>query len=640
MTMRPRVDPAPYLRARAQGLGVAAAARKASISPSTADYWRRDPDFRRHDDKLHKAGPVEAADTVPVGIEAFVSSPRYLNKAATVRPAVLDALRAIYEKDHHTVLAGGAIGVGKTFLLQIVFCYELYLLSCRDDPHADFGLDPDTPLILVVQNRTEALSRENNFATIKSMLSGSEYFRKCYPFGKQRTVDRLIFANRIEVWSVSGDYRSILGTNPFVSFIGEVNFMDVTQKSVRSLDGEDFDQAREMFNTAKSRQMSRFYHGGRLHSKMLIASSARHIGAFTDSIEREAATDSGIYVWKLPIWRAKPEHYSFETFGVFVGDRARNPRILKDGEAVDVKDRELVLRVPVDLRRNFARDIYRALQDDAGIATQSSAVFFPDRELLEAAFCRGSVFAAESIVSGERVQFQYDDVPNPGLPRFVHLDLSKTKDSTGVAVGHVSHYVRIARSGVSEIAPHIVIDGVLQIRPPQYSEINFGLIRAMLYSMRGMGFNIAAATADTFQSVDMLQELGRNGFRVFALSVDRTLDPYSVFKDAVLDGRIELPRHGVLHREALGVEIDYERGKVDHPPRGSKDCLDAVVGVTFALTRDKVTQSAHGVLRSMTPPLGGTVTVVSSSDGDPLEGWSSRSRFEGNLEDWLSSDSL
>jgi hypothetical protein len=643
MARRSPIDREPYLRQRALGYTVQEASRRAGVSVNTAKYWRQNAKFRALDDRTHKAGPTKAPDAEPVGIEEFVTSPRYLNKAATVRPAVLDALKAIYAGDFHTVLAGGAIGAGKTYLLQVVFCYELYRLSTRPTPHADFALDPDTPLVCAIQSRTETLSRENDFASIRNMLAGSEYFRTCYPFGKRKTKDRLLFPNGVQVWAESGDYRSILGMNPYLAFLDEVNFMAVTEKSKLAAGGQTFNQAAEMYSAAKSRQMSRFYRGGRLHAKMLIASSARVRGEFTETIEREALTDPGVYVWKLAIWEAKPGDYSPERFNVFIGDAARNPRILKPGDAVAVKDRDLVIGVPVDLRRNFERDIYRALQDDAGIATQSAAVFFTDREQLERAFCRPSIFGAESIVSGAPVMFWPSRAGDLSIPRFVHLDLSKTKDSTGLALAHVAEWKALERGGAQEIRPRIIVDGVLQIRPPQYSEISYGRIRELLYKLRANGLNIVAVSADTFQSVDMLQELSRHGFRVSPISVDRTAEPYANFKDGIADGLIELPRHAVLQREALTVQIDYAKGKVDHPANGAKDCLDAVVGVCWYLTKDKALAAANDVLGKMlpTPPLTSRFTMPGreSAIDDAFAGWSSRDSglggFSGAADEWV-----
>lgn len=597
-----------YLAERSKGFGITESAKLAGIGRSTVQGWRKsDTKFKRHDNAIASGAPSEQPDIEPVGLVEFVTSTRYLNKAKTLRPAVEAALEAIEQGDYHTILGGGAIGVGKTTLLQYAFCFELYILSCLDSPHEQFGLDPDTPLILVTQNRTEKLSIQNDFATISAMLMGSQYFKNCFPPVKKPTQNRMHFPARIEVWAESGDYRAILGMNPIVCLLDEVNFMDLVEGSSKTIDG-NYDQAAQMYSVARSRQQSRFYLKGKLYSKILIASSANVIGDFTSVVEAEAKSDAGIFVWKKSIWEARPEHYSTETFPVFCGDAARDPYIIRD-EEIDPKDRELIIHVPVDFRKDAGRDLYKFLQDAAGIPVRSTAVFFTDRELLNQAFKMDSILSRNSIISGEPVAIVGDriNLSDKGIPRFVHLDLSKTKDSTGFACGFVSHFVKIDRGGVQELLPLIVIEVALQIRPPRHGEIDYSLIRSLIYKLKAH-VNITAVRADQFQSTDMLQELARHGFGVSQLSVDRTVDPYLNFKDAIADQRIWLPKNPILQREATNVQIDYKKGKVDHPVNGSKDVLDAVVGVCYALSKDPVQRINHGATAQLAPQVGSVIT--------------------------------
>ena len=599
-----------YLAERRKGFGITESAKLAGIGRSTVQGWRKaDRKFKLLDDQIASGAPSELPDLEPVGLVEFVASKRYLNKAATLRQTVREALEDIEQGDYHTVLGSGAIGVGKTTLLQYIFCHELYVLSTLGNAHESFGLDPDTPLILVTQNRTEKLSIQNDFATIKAMLLGSQYFQKVFPPTKKPTQSRMHFPGRIEVWAESGDYRAILGMNPICCLLDEVNFMDKVENSSKTLDG-DYDQAKQMYSVARSRQQSRFYLHRKLHSKILIASSANVIGEFTEAVEAEAKTDPGIFVWKKSIWEARPEHYSDETFPVFKGDAARDPFIIRD-EEIEPKDRHLVVHVPVDFRKDAGRDLYKFLQDAAGMPVRSSAVFFTDRELLSQAFKHDSILSRDSIISGEPVAIVGDriNVIDKSKPRFVHLDLSKTKDSTGFACGYVAGFVGIDRGGVQEKLPLIIIDCALQIRPPRHGEIDYSLIRSLIYQLK-KAINIVAVRADSFQSTDTLQELGRHGFGVSQLSVDRTTDPYLAFKDAIADQRIWLPRNPVLQREATNVQIDYKRGKVDHPANGSKDVLDAVVGVCYALSKDPAQRINHGAMASMAPQLGSVITNI------------------------------
>ncbi len=98
----------------------------------------------------------------------------------------------------------------------------------------------------------------------------------------------------------------------------------------------------------------------------------------------------------------------------------------------------------------------------------------------------------------------------------------------------------------------------------------------------------------------------------------------------------------MLPREALTVRIDYAKGKVDHTPNGSKDCLDAVVGVCCYLTRDKTLAAANDVLGKMlpTPPLAAQFTLPGweAAIDDALDGWSRRHSgpggFAGSADEW------
>lgn len=356
-----------YILQRRNGHGITESAQRAKVGRSTVAVWRHDRQFKKLDDQTAREAGSEQPDTVPVSIEQFVCDPRYLNKARTIRPVVLDALKAIEAGDFHTILATGAVGAGKTTLLQYLIEFEIYLLSTIDNPHERFSLDPDTPIIFAIQNRTTTLAEQNDFATISATLAGSPYFQSAFPMIKRPTRNRLHFRNRIEVWATSGDFRAILGMNPIVAMMDEANYMDVVEKSTKGVDGGGYDQAKEMFAVAQSRQQSRFYLYGQLHSKILVGSSATCHGAFTEVIENEARSDPGIYVWKKSIWQARPEHDSAETFPVFIGDASRDPHILKPDDEIESKDRPLIIHAPVNFRKDAGRDIFKFLQDCAGV---------------------------------------------------------------------------------------------------------------------------------------------------------------------------------------------------------------------------------------------------------------------------------
>lgn len=91
-----------------------------------------------------------------------------------------------------------------------------------------------------------------------------------------------------------------------------------------------------------------------------------------------------------------------------------------------------------------------------------------------------------------------------------------------------------------------------------------------------------------------MQDLERDGFNAYLISVDRTDAPYQYLKQCMYEGRIQVSQSKLLQREMR--ELVYQDGKVDHPQttkadsltygKGSKDCADALAGSIYAMTDD------------------------------------------------------
>lgn len=80
-----------------------------------------------------------------------------------------------------------------------------------------------------------------------------------------------------------------------------------------------------------------------------------------------------------------------------------------------------------------------------------------------------------------------------------------------------------------------------------------------------MGYNIKLVTLDGYQSTDLMQILKKKGIRADYLSVDRTIDPYNILKEAFYEKRIDIPFVEELDRELRRLEL-VKGVKVDHPP--------------------------------------------------------------------------
>ena len=292
-----------------------------------------------------------------------------------------------------------------------------------------------------------------------------------------------------------------------------------------------------------------------------------------------------------------PGTFSGATFRVFSGNAARKPRILEDAEIVPTADERLVMTIPVEHREEFDADIYSALRDIAGMSAVSIHPFLTNRDAVaacfgthESIFDRDTVTFPDQMVTGNSHRFYF-----PELIRWVHLDLSLTKNSTGFVMGCASRFERIERGSAVERLPRIRIDFVLEVRPPKDGEVPYETIRRIIYNLRERGLNIQFVTSDSFQSADTLQILWQQGFATGERSLDKDPRPYEFLRAALYDRRVDIPMHDKLHKELLNLERDAKTGKVRHLPGGSKDLADALAGVVYGLTMRRAVWFQHDV---------------------------------------------
>jgi hypothetical protein len=563
----------------------------------------------------YELNAIQTLRDYPVAVEQFVEDPAYLGSDA-LYPAIMDELVALTNPEQEdckyrarlwtsyseAVLTGG-IGSGKSTLALYATAYQLYVLSCFRAPHALFELDPTSEIVFAFQNRTERLARAVGFDRFRAMVAGSPYFRRHFAFDP-KVKSELRFPNRVVVKPAAGNGEALIGQNVFGGVIDEVNFMDVVQRSQRSMVGADYDQAMALYLSIARRRTSRFLRHGRLPGLLCLVSSRRYPGQFTDRKEverrRQLAEDgaTSIYLFDRRVWEVKPPGtYSGDTFRVFAGDEARQPRVLALIEEIPEADDHLVIEVPVEHRPEFEADVVNALRDLAGVSALAAHPFFTDREAVAACFDRvPSVLDRDDCdFEDTMIRFYPDTFDRREIIRWAHLDLSLTGDATGVVVGHVSEFVEVERGDAVELMPVIRVDLVLRVLPPRGGEVRYDKIRALLYALLDRGMNIRFVSADSYQSADTLQQLRLKGMATGRQSVDRDPRPYEFLKAAIYDGRLDLPEHEHLHRELLSLERDTRTGKVDHLPGGSKDLADALAAVVYGLSIRLDVWSQHGV---------------------------------------------
>lgn len=494
----------------------------------------------------------------------------------------------------------------KTTRALYSIAYHLYQLSCYLDPHKAFAMDPSSEIVIIFQSLREKTAKELDYARFKQIIDRSPYFQKEFPYDRY-TESYMKFPNRIEVKPISSASTAAIGQNVIFGLIDEVNFMDVVDKSRRSDQGGSFDQAKEIYDTIHRRIESRFIQaGGSVPGILFLSSSRKYPGEFTDrKIEEakdqiEATGKSRIYVSDLALWDIKPTGtYCGKKFKVFIGNNEHYPAILmneKEVESLKV-DPSLIIEVPIEHLNSFRSDILGSLRDLAGKATLAVAPFLTDLESIhnsigrvKNAFSRDHVNYGIDKVSASSVEMQL-----PDEPRACHIDIGLTQDRAGIACGYVSGFKRVERSGGYELLPVIVIEAVLAVTPPKKGQIEISYLRGLIYMLEEAGYPVRWVTMDGYQSVDSLQIFKQHGYSVGRVSTDKTMIPYTQTKQALSDGRLLLPKHDILSLEWKSLEVDYQKGKVDHTAHSTKDVSDAVASVVHVLSSIREIANRWGV---------------------------------------------
>lgn len=537
----------------------------------------------------------------PVDVEEFVVSPQFMDKKKEVYPLVLEDLIKINNGSYYEAVFTGGIGSGKTTAALYTNAYQLYLLSCLYNPHELYGLDPASEILFVFQSITATLAAGVDYARFRAMLESSPYFKEHFPFDR-KLLSKLVFPNRIEVKPISGADTAAIGQNVMGGLIDELNYMSVIEKSTKGAKGVDkgsYDQAIALYNSISRRRKSRFMEQGKVPGILCLVSSKKYPGQFTDQKEAEAKQEitetgkTGIYVYDKRIWEIKPDAHTGQTFRMFVGDNSHKPKILADNEVVKPEDERLVMNIPLEYKPDFRRDPMGSLRDIAGVSTLALYPYFQSREDIAEMFDPEQ----QSILSEQTTDFILPKLAiypkkfwKPSIPRWIHIDLSLSRDATGVSCGCCPGFAATGRGEDDyEMLPQIRYDFQLQVKPPPGGEILFHKIRSLIYSLKEMGLNIKWVSFDSFQSIDMQQILRQQGYVTGEISMDKSTLPYEMLKTACYDHRVSAPLHEVCEAELVGLEMDPKAKKVDHRPAGSKDVSDSMAGVAYGLTMRRET---------------------------------------------------
>lgn len=624
-----------------------------------------------------------------VDIEEFICSNEYADYADVVRPTILRELKVLHRNPTYIeAVLGGSIGAGKNFFAEVSLWYDLFKLSCYENPQVEFGLAPGSSIVFILQSVTHDLAKKAILNPLREKIGACKFFQQNFMFDSKIKTE-LVFPKNISVIAVSSSETSVLSLNCLGGIVDEINFFASTRGSAMArLRGEEKgDKAMKLYTTMLRRMKSRFVErGGHLPGKLYLVSSANYPGDFTSTKAEEAKDDKTIYVFSIPQWDSHrlsdgtldPKKYCGEMFKVYLGSEYEAARIIKDESELDDIPDNKIIEVPIEYKKDFRDSIDDALRDIAGVPRARKNRFIPSIDWITRA---EKLF--ETITEGQDQLFvnhvgidlsKYDEehlkelvnkdylkkILTTGFsekfikrqPSFTaHIDIGLTGDAAVIAVGRVIAMSKnsvfqpyapraedfVVKEGVK--APIILIDGILRIVPTVEADIDIEKIQTILFMLIKLGIPLKWVTGDRYQSAQLLRNLSKlREVATGVISLDRTIGPYMNFKNSLRETRIAFPQHPILREELRNLELDRKRGthgKVDHPGDGTivgKDVADSVCGVAenLFLLRKTYTGSEKSEI-DLEALLYGTEVLIEDNDAPPPK---PRSEWDKTLDEY------
>ena len=358
----------------------------------------------------------------------------------------------------------------------------------------------------------------------------------------------------------------------------------------------------------KSRFMRERDSGTYLPTLNIIASSKNSEQSFLeDYIQTKKKNESkNTLIVDEPQWVVDSRKQSKEKFYVAIGNKFLANELLPKNCPQELT-REYrargysILEVPMGYWDDFSENIDGALMDIAGIATASSLKYISGIRWNEVKTdSYKNPFTKEIIEVGNAKEdttqyydfFDMQRVPKElrGKPLYIHLDMSKSGDKTGICGVYVmGKRPKISGESSSKELFYRVAFNV-SIKAPRGYEISFDKNCQFVRWLKKVGFNIKGISYDTYQSAPVGQQLQAEGFNTKVISVDKVDNesklciPYAYFKSTLYERRVEVYEDcDFLTEEVLGLERE-SNGKIEHPEQGtqgSKDAIDAIVGSMY-----------------------------------------------------------
>ena len=553
----------------------------------------------------------------PVDFKTFVEHPDFCGHPP-LTPLQLKGVMGVLGDDPKRIFdpqggTGKQIGVllmgkgsGKDTVAALTQIYIIYVLCCLQDPLAYLNLGPGSKIDLLNVAPVGQQAEDIFFTRFTSLLKQCGWFRERFNFvesgkvlGKKRRrgLDDIKIGTRvcevppcIRATSVNSNFSGWDGYNVLFWVMDEASAFKSETKIAN---------AGAIFDTLRTSATSRFG----MRWKGLVLSYPREESEFDFTVKlynRAKEEESVYFAVRAATWEAAPkDRFSGKTFTFrFVNE---------EGELEELHN------VPIEFKPEFDEDPLTALAKYACRVIRAKSRFFESSEVI-----KNAMGPRLPILETQDVLVEDSDSGFKGIgkfivkwnvsprdlkvPRVIHIDLGRTRDSAAVMIAHgepteVQVYVRDADGkpmidpatgeplSRPELINKVVEDAHLVWKPDPKRGLKVSLrnVEEIVYEICKK-LNVVAVSMDFWNSATLSELLSGLGVEVIERVVTR--DDYLNLRTAVELGCVELLPSTLLVEELSALRDDGKR--VDHPEGGSKDLADCLAGVYFLLNQTHV----------------------------------------------------
>jgi len=451
--------------------------------------------------------------------------------------------------------------------------YQLHRLMCLKNIHQTFRLMPGKNIKFSFFTYTSGLAQTDFLDVISSWMDESPYFKELKSSGR---------LDEIEIVADGPRGNSNIGSDVLFYNLSELNFINR-------------DKADEKLDQALKRWDSRFGTLTDYFGHVIIDTSSRGDDSIADDFVNSNPYGDKVYVVNTNQWIVR-KHLNYYGrlgwFKVYCGDSTHQPFIVSDTKPVTMDmDPDRVIVVPEELRPDFEFNLITALQDKAGVSTNSSDRFFPDTTNLHKCFklpmYSADVLKIDFFDQSDKLIYYLDSylrhIPSDKVI-YIHYDLGVTGDNTGLSIAYFDSWKFFQNSEGNKFRqPIISVPVCVGINRYEDQETPIFQLEELVLDL-DKRFEIGCFSADQFASRQLFQDLTREKIPNRYISVDRTDEPYVFFKSLANNGLLNLPVNQLLKTEVSDLRrID---GKIDHTATGSKDLSDSACGAVYSCYLD------------------------------------------------------